>query len=177
MKDKIFNDSPEMRLRVHIGLIGVLLIIAIGFMAVFIKIDEASNRLQAGLVYLSARIDGVGKDVAFVRKAHEMESEPTPSPSTTVPLNAPFTLHQDESATLDDGSSVKLIQITDSRCKPGVQCIWAGELGAEVTYAKSGGAAQPIHLGLMTTPCTDGLTLTAITEHDATFEKHASCKK
>jgi hypothetical protein len=53
-----------------------------------------------------------------------------------------------ETRTFDDGLAVSLDRIDDSRCKPGVQCIWAGEL-APVLTLRGGGldAAQTVSLG------------------------------
>ena len=49
---------------------------------------------------------------------------------------------------LSDGLKVSLKDINDSRCKPDVECIWAGELSATL-YAYDGkfDSRQEIHLG------------------------------
>jgi hypothetical protein len=59
---------------------------------------------------------------------------PTPTPSPTTPPTAEFdktvSLSIGEKVTFADGLNVQLKEINDSRCKPGVQCIWQGELSA-----------------------------------------------
>lgn len=48
-----------------------------------------------------------------------------------------------------DGLSVTLLEINDSRCKPGVVCIWAGELSPllEITRGAIGKSQKEIRLG------------------------------
>ena len=72
-----------------------------------------------------------------------------------------------------DGLKVTLTNIYDSRCKEGVQCIWAGELGAN--FVIGGGKVveeQSIYLGTVRSPkdtfVSYSLTLVAITETTAT---------
>ena len=58
-----------------------------------------------------------------------------------------------ETRTYDDGLAVTLDRVDDSRCKPDVQCIWAGELAPVLTLR--GGAltgAQTVSLGATRTP-------------------------
>ncbi len=81
-------------------------------------------------------------------------NNPTGSAPAT-PQSASFgvavTLALGGTASFPDGLSVMLKTIDDSRCKPGVQCIWAGELAP--TFQISGGAvgaAQDLRLGTMT---------------------------
>lgn len=40
----------------------------------------------------------------------------------------PITLEVEDSVTFDDGLTVKLLEMSDSRCPADVQCIWEGEL-------------------------------------------------
>lgn len=55
--------------------------------------------------------------------------------------NAPFdkviVLESGGQAVFTDGLTLKLKEINDSRCKPGVQCIWQGEISG--TFTVSGG--------------------------------------
>ena len=46
-----------------------------------------------------------------------------------------------DTKTFSDGLTIKLKEINDSRCKEGVQCIWAGELAG--TFLVSGGVFSP----------------------------------
>jgi hypothetical protein len=99
---------------------------------------------------------------------------PKPVEPTLEPT-APFIVFLGGSITFPDKSRVELMQIDDSRCKPEVVCIWAGELSAEIRYTdKTGGKA--IHLGKESIPCEAGIKLLEITETTATFQKVASCE-
>jgi len=79
-----------------------------------------------------------------------------------------------DTRTYDDGLAVTLERIDDSRCKPGVQCIWAGEL-APVLTLRGGGldAAQTMSLGTARTPRAQvgeyALALDSATEATATI--------
>jgi hypothetical protein len=77
-----------------------------------------------------------------------------------------------ETRTYDDGLAVTLDRVDDSRCKPDVQCVWAGELAPVLTLR--GGAlagAQTVSLGTARTPRAQvgpyGLTLDSATERSA----------
>ena len=77
-----------------------------------------------------------------------------------------------ETRTYDDGLRITLDRIDDSRCKPDVQCVWAGELAPQLTLR--GGAlagAQTVSLGTTRTKQaqvgTYSLTLDSATERSA----------
>ena len=58
-----------------------------------------------------------------------------------------------ETRTYEDGLAVTLDRVDDSRCKPDVQCVWAGELAPVLTLR--GGTlagAQTVSLGTTRTP-------------------------
>jgi eight-cysteine-cluster-containing protein len=79
----------------------------------------------------------------------------TPTTGTTsVSYNKPVTLKEGETAKFSDGMSVRIKSIDDSRCKPNVQCIWAGELSAELsaTGGLFGRATQTFRIGTTNTP-------------------------
>ncbi len=65
-----------------------------------------------------------------------------------------YTLTVAETKSFSDGLGVTLKEINDSRCKSGVQCIWAGELvpTLSVTGGVFGATVQEIHLGTTTHP-------------------------
>ena len=44
-----------------------------------------------------------------------------------------------QEAIFTDGLSVKLLTINDSRCKPGVVCVWEGELSADIVVVDNNG--------------------------------------
>src|SRR3989344_6373530 len=62
-----------------------------------------------------------------------------------------ITLNANDKVTFSDGLNIELKQLEDSRCKPGLQCFWAGELGG--IFALFGGkltVSKEIHLGTST---------------------------
>jgi hypothetical protein len=69
-----------------------------------------------------------------------------------------------------------LVAINDSRCKPDVQCIWAGELAAELLLKTSPtDEGKKLRLGQITKACDQGVHLIAITKTTATFSKSSAC--
>ncbi len=69
----------------------------------------------------------------FVRDIKKEDEKPTPVPKPTpTPTYKNFdtevTMRITGRATYSDGFSVDVEEINDSRCKPGVQCVWAGEI-------------------------------------------------
>ena len=79
------------------------------------------------------------------------EFAPCPSAPVSETYGTPISFSISSSKTLDDGLKMTLESIDDSRCKPGVQCVWAGELSAafKVTI---GEATQTLRLGQTTAP-------------------------
>jgi hypothetical protein len=79
---------------------------------------------------------------------------PTSSGTTPASFNKPVTLKEGERAQFSDGMIVQVKSIDDSRCKPNVQCIWAGELSAELsaTGGSFGRASQTFRIGTTNTP-------------------------
>lgn len=155
----------------------MLLILAVGFLAIYFKIEETSNRFDGSIAYLSGSIE------AAKRAQKPPKEEPTtekPAQSKAVSFGTPFILAAGGVMNLIDGNdilgSVTLEKINDSRCKPGVQCIWAGELNAELTLTNITGDKRTLHLGLTTKSCEEGLTLTGITETEATLVFELACK-
>ncbi len=84
-----------------------------------------------------------------------------------------ITLKIDETASFADGLRVQLKTINDSRCKPDVVCIWAGELGATLQMQVGDGASVELILGMTTKPMASALgydvTLVKATETTATI--------
>lgn len=69
----------------------------------------------------------------FVREIKPIVKDPNPQPTpisttATSDFDRPLTYRIGETKTYTDGLTVTLKEINDSRCKEGVQCIWAGEL-------------------------------------------------
>jgi hypothetical protein len=70
----------------------------------------------------------------------------TTTGTTSLTLGAATTFALRTTGTISDGTTVTLQAIHDSRCKPDVQCIWAGELATDwIITTKSGN--QTITLG------------------------------
>lgn len=68
-----------------------------------------------------------------------------------VPTGQPFELHPGETATLADGGTLRYERlVNDSRCRPDVQCIWAGD--AEVAFAWTPRGAATERFTLHTKP-------------------------
>lgn len=89
-------------------------------------------------------------------------------------LGSQVNLSINESVTFDDNLTVELTTINDSRCQPGVVCIWAGELSPVLML--SGGmmtADTEVILGTTTKPTvTVGsyvINLVTVTETTATI--------
>lgn len=95
--------------------------------------------------------------VLFVQEIETPIEEPVvpPSPTSTVQsvtFGTPFKLTVQHSGTFADGLTVTLIEINDSRCKPEVQCVWAGELSPVfmVTGGAYGTTRTEVRLGTKT---------------------------
>jgi hypothetical protein len=67
---------------------------------------------------------------------------------TEVADGATVALMPGQSAALPDGSLRYVRLANDSRCKPGVQCVWAGDAVIELHWMPATGAARdlPLHL-------------------------------
>ena len=70
----------------------------------------------------------------------------TTSAATPLLLNVQTTFFLHDAKKIADGPTVTLSAINDSRCKPGVQCIWAGEFSTDLTVV-SGAETKTITLG------------------------------
>ena len=71
-------------------------------------------------------------------------STTTPPAKPTLPrsqFDIPVLLNSGDKITFTNGLNITLRGITDSRCKPDVQCIWAGEI--EIELAVIGGGINP----------------------------------
>ncbi len=75
--------------------------------------------------------------------------KPAPSPAALTPFSVAASLTVGGNLAFKDGLVVTLKAIADSRCKPNVQCIWAGELAPEfsVTGGSFGTAVFMVSLG------------------------------
>ncbi len=78
----------------------------------------------------------------------------------------------DEQKKYTTGITVSLTTISDSRCKPGVQCIWAGELAPEfvISGGPFGTTGTPIILGTTrnTTLTRNGFVFTLVSATETT---------
>ena len=58
----------------------------------------------------------------------------------------PFTLERGASAELAPGLTLTFESVDDSRCPPGVQCVWAGRLGYRFSIRRGGEAPESFTL-------------------------------
>jgi len=65
-----------------------------------------------------------------------------------VPDGTTVALMPGQSASLGDGSLRYVRLLSDSRCKPGVQCVWAGDAVIELHWTPNAGAARDLSLHL-----------------------------
>ncbi len=83
----------------------------------------------------------------------EIKDSPSEIPTTeTAEFNKTISLKLQDKVTFSNGLSVMLTEINDSRCKPGVQCIWAGELSATFALSDGSDIQKEIILGTTTAP-------------------------
>ena len=79
---------------------------------------------------------------------------PGPDPMTPAPTNAPvvadgetFTLRPQQGVTLADQGTLRLLEVAnDSRCRPGHQCIWAGDAELVFEWQPATGAGETFSL-------------------------------
>jgi len=93
----------------------------------------------------------------------------------SVEFNKPVTLRVTDKVVFPDGLNLSVKEINDSRCKAGVQCIWAGELSPVLVAenGKMGTSSEEIRLGTINnkTASVKGyeFALESATENDATI--------
>ena len=64
-----------------------------------------------------------------------------------------FAMHLGEQVTLGDHSTLRYVRVTnDSRCPPGVKCIWAGDAEVAFQWTATNAAAQAFGLHTGTDP-------------------------
>jgi hypothetical protein len=94
-------------------------------------------------------------------------------PANTVADGSSFTLAPGQSAQLADDSRIDYVKlISDSRCRPDVQCVWAGDATIAMRWTPASGAAQAFELHTTLDPksFTAGsrtITLTSLERGDA----------
>ena len=70
-----------------------------------------------------------------------------PADTHTVADGASIQLAPGQSATLADNSRIDYIKLDgDSRCRPDVQCVWAGDATIAMRWTPASGAAQDFEL-------------------------------
>ena len=98
---------------------------------------------------------------------------PAASTATRVADGASIELAPGESATLVDDSRLDYVKLDgDSRCRPDVQCVWAGDATIAMRWTPASGAAQDFELHTTLDPKsfdtdTRTITLTALERGDA----------
>lgn len=69
------------------------------------------------------------------------------------PLDREVTLRQGERLPLPDGASLRYVAVTaDSRCRPGIQCVRAGDADVAFEFASRQGDASVITLNTASSP-------------------------
>jgi hypothetical protein len=72
---------------------------------------------------------------------------PGPGAMTTVADGAPFTLLPQQQVTLADQGTLRFLEVAnDSRCRPGQQCIWAGDAELVFEWRPAAGAGETFSL-------------------------------
>ncbi len=94
------------------------------------------------------------EDGSYVaRSGPSCEFAACPEVATPERMNfgTPYTLKVDQPIMFTDGFAITIQKIDDSRCKPGVQCIWAGELAPTLNVwgGALGESVQEVHLGTL----------------------------
>jgi hypothetical protein len=109
-----------------------------------------------------AVVGGLGVLAVKYNSNLEERNSEVPIPTSPSPIENPkptenfsefgkaITLKLNDKIAFSDGLTVILTFVDDSRCKPNVQCIWAGELAA-VLEVSGGKISNPgeVHLGTM----------------------------
>jgi hypothetical protein len=106
--------------------------------------------LGAFFVYIFTHTSPVTQPNEIVTGSTTRTSTSTqPASDTSVHFDSETTLKSGETIQFTDGLHVTLKEINDSRCKPGVQCIWAGELAPvlSVTGGDLGMGVKEVYLG------------------------------
>lgn len=142
---------------------------------------------SATLALMGAGCFQAKPDTVFVAQppapAQEPEPAPTPEPppaptdgqpQASVQLGEEFTLKIGASRDVEGGPRLTLEAVGDSRCKPNVQCIWAGELSPKVLVEMPGTKkSEEVTFGTTTKRQADalgyGIALSGATETTATL--------
>lgn len=93
---------------------------------------------------------------ALTACAHAAPSDPTdakPNGGDTVRPGQPLSMQPGDEVTLPDRSRLRFVAVTaDSRCKPGLQCIWAGDATLEFQWTGSDGKKTSVSLNTPAEP-------------------------
>lgn len=143
-----------------------LLFIIVVFLVAFIWLKETKSptpeQLPTGTSTPQEEIPNTSGATTTVTLPDE-KTKPTLPPKETGDSSTSYNFSIDETKIYPDGLSLTLLTINDSRCKPDVQCIWAGELAP--TFSATGG-----NFGQAVTMITLGSVLNqATTSHQYTF--------
>lgn len=64
---------------------------------------------------------------------------PTAAPTKATSMDTKITLEPQRTVAVAPGAMLRYDGVADSRCPPGVQCVWAGELSYKFTLTATGG--------------------------------------
>ena len=84
---------------------------------------------------------------ACATQAQTAPSEPGHPGASMIQDGQTFSMHTGETVTLADHSALRYVRlVNDSRCPPGVQCIWAGDAEVAFEWTPANGAADAFSL-------------------------------
>ncbi len=66
--------------------------------------------------------------------------ETLPAPARNQPMNTSVTLQPEGTATIAPNVTLRYDGVADSRCPPGMKCVWAGELAYKFTLTGPAGS-------------------------------------
>lgn len=90
--------------------------------------------------------------VAQTPNPTEMKPSPSETPPMTAAFDVPATFVIGQTILFQEGISLQLTAINDSRCKPDVQCIWAGERSSRFIFRDADRSSQAFTLGTVREP-------------------------
>ena len=129
-----------------------------------------------GIQYLKAGVADASTTVpSTIAATTTTGTSSTPTEPITISLDTPAVFKVGDAQILPNGTTLTLTQIDDSRCKPGVQCIWAGEFTTTWTVTQNT-LTKTFTLGTVRTisTTTANYTYTLDTAEDRTATIHVS---
>ena len=109
-------------------ILAVIVILAVGTTSYLALTKKPASPLSV-VCTMDAKLCADGSYVSRTGPNCEFTACPDNNkPETKIEFGKPIIMRLNESIVFSDGLLVTLSEINDSRCKPGLQCIWQGEL-------------------------------------------------